>query len=100
MPISRHDRVAQHLLVSQTKLRGAVRHEAVQLLEGAGVDQQREALARGELPLLVLLGYAPLAAPDKCLGAELLKLFEAGLLLLFHRRTLVILRVCPRKEAQ
>src|SRR5947199_8697 len=31
-----------------------LRREQAQLLEGAGVEQQREALARGELALLVL----------------------------------------------
>ena len=45
-------------LLRQAEVGGPVGHEAVELGEAAGVEQQVEPLARGELSLLVLLGDA------------------------------------------
>jgi hypothetical protein len=50
-----------------------VRLEAVVLAEGAGVEQQLDALARGQLALLVLLVDAALAAAQLGRGDLLLQ---------------------------
>ena len=77
--VAGHDSVAENLLVSEAELRRAVRGEAVQLLEGAGVDEQGQALAGGQLALLVLLRDAPLAAAREGSGRGVaVKLLKPG----------------------
>ena len=53
-----HDAVAERLLGRHAEVGGAVGDEAVEFGEGAGIEQQVEPLAGGELALLVLLGDA------------------------------------------
>ena len=66
--------VARDLLLRHAEIRGAVLDEHVPFLEGAGVEQQLEPLARGELALGVLRLDAPLAAAAACRLALLLEL--------------------------
>ena len=54
--------VARDLLLLHAEIVAAVLDEHVPLLEGAGIEQQLQPLARGELALLVLLLDALLAA--------------------------------------
>jgi hypothetical protein len=54
--------IAVELLGFQTKVGGAVYNEAIQLDEGAFVQEQIEPLARRELPFLVLCLEARFAA--------------------------------------
>ena len=61
----------------------AVRHEHVELLEAALVEQDLEPLARGQLALGVLGLDAPLAAPEPGLAAAALELVED----ILHRRS-------------
>ena len=42
------------VLLAQAELRGAMRHERIQLDEGAGIEQEVESLASRQLPPLVL----------------------------------------------
>src|SRR3989441_9476771 len=68
-----YDSIAQVLLVREPEVRGAVRHEPVQLHERPGVEQHVEALARRHLALLVLRLDAVRAAAQLGLGAFLLE---------------------------
>jgi hypothetical protein len=54
--------IAWVALVGEAKIGASVRDELVKLVERAGVQQQRDALAGGELPTLVLLGYPSFAS--------------------------------------
>ena len=56
------DAVARHDLVGHPEVTAAVRDELVRLFERAGVEQQVDALARGELAGVVLLAYPVSAA--------------------------------------
>ena len=64
------------LVFSMPKSVAAVLDEHVELLERALVEQQLDALARGQLALGVLRLDAPLAAPGARLGAAPLQAFE------------------------
>ena len=50
--------------------------EAVELAKGAGIDEQLDPLACGELALGVLPVDAILATPELGLGAELVQVLE------------------------
>ncbi len=50
----RDDSVAGHGLIRHPEIETAVRDELVDLFEGAGVEQQLDALARGQLPRFAL----------------------------------------------
>ena len=52
------DAVAGNFCLVEAEVGGAVGHEPVELDEAAFVEEEVEPLARGELPLLVLLGDA------------------------------------------
>ena len=58
------DGVAGEALLVDAEVGGAVQDEGVELLERAGVDEQGDALARGELAALVLGLDAALAAAE------------------------------------
>jgi hypothetical protein len=73
------DRVAEVLLLLQAEVGAAVRGEAVELDEGALVDEEIDALACGELALLVLRGDALGAAAGQREGAHALQALERGL---------------------
>ncbi len=49
-----YDAVAGKDLVRQAEIAGAMGDKAVELHEGAGIEEEIEPLAGGELPLLVL----------------------------------------------
>src|SRR5207247_10341421 len=74
--VPRHHAVAEILLVGEPEVGRAVRHEAVELDERAGIEQRVEALARRHLPLLVLDLDALGAAAELGLGALLLEQLE------------------------
>ena len=58
VPVAGHHPVAGDALVAHPEVGAAVGDELVQLDEGAGVEQEVDPLARGELARLVLLGDA------------------------------------------
>src|SRR3546814_417720 len=58
-PPAGHHAVARDLLLGHPEIRGAVLHEHVPFLERAGIEQQVDTLAGGQLALLVL-GLDPL----------------------------------------
>ncbi len=68
-PVARDDAVAQVFLVGEPEIRGAVRHEPVQLDERSRIDQRLEPLARGHLVLVVLRLDALGAAAQLGFGA-------------------------------
>ncbi len=68
------DAVAGHLLLGHVEIVAAVLDEHVPLLEGVGIEQQLEALARAELALGVLRLDAALAAAGARARALLLEL--------------------------
>ena len=70
------DAVARHLVVGHAEVGAAVLDEHVPLLERAVVEQQLEALARGQLALGVLRVDALLAAAEARGGALVLELFD------------------------
>ena len=78
------DAVAVGPLLGEPEVGGAVDDEAVELDEAALVEEQVEALARRELPLVVLRLDAVGAAAEFGLGAALLE--ELELLAHGHRR--------------
>ncbi len=57
--------VARDLLLVHAEIAAAVLDEHVPFLEGAGIEQQLEALARGQLALGVLRPDAPLPPPAR-----------------------------------
>jgi len=57
------DAVPRDALLLHPEVVAAVHDQAVHLLERPGIEEEVEALAGGELPCVVLLGYALLAAP-------------------------------------
>src|SRR4029078_6400841 len=52
--VAGHDAVARHLLLGHAEVETAVLAEPVQLFEGVGIEQDLDALARGELAFAVL----------------------------------------------
>ena len=68
-----HDAVAQVTLAVETKIGGSMSHERVELHERLWVEQQLEALTRGELAAFVLLIDALFPSPKKTLGTHLLE---------------------------
>ena len=72
--------VAEDLLLLHAEVGAAVRHEAVELDERALVEQQVDALARGQLALLVLRGDALRAAAQQGGRAHALQALEGRLL--------------------
>ncbi len=70
------DAVARDLLVGHAEVRAAVLDEHVPFLEGARVEQQLDALARGELALRVLRVDALLAAAQARRGALVVELLD------------------------
>jgi hypothetical protein len=68
--------VTEDDLPLESEVAGPVRDEAIDLRERAFVEQEIEALMRGELPLRVLGGDARLAAALLRLGALALKEVE------------------------
>ena len=68
--------VAEDLLLLHAEVGAAVGDEAVELDEGARVEQQVDALARGELAGLVLLVDALLAAGGEGALVELVQLAQ------------------------
>jgi hypothetical protein len=59
--VSRDDAVPRHDLLFHAEVAAPVRHELVDFLEGAGVEQQVDALSRGQLARGVL-AIEPVAA--------------------------------------
>jgi hypothetical protein len=84
-PRARHDAVAEELLVAHAEVLGAMDDEAVDLAETALVEQQRDALARRELALLVLLRDAVGAAAEFGLGVLALQEFDRVVRWIGHR---------------
>jgi hypothetical protein len=72
------DAVAEELLLLHAEIGAAVRREAVELDEGALVDEELDPLARGQLALLVLRGDALGAAAGEREGAHALQALERG----------------------
>ncbi len=70
------DAVARHLRLLHAEFARAVLDEHVELLERALVEQQLDALARGQLAALVLGGDALLAAAELGVGAAFVERFE------------------------
>ena len=70
------DAVARDFLLVHAEIVAAMLDEHVPFLEGAGVEQQLEPLARGELALGVLRLDAPLAAAGARRRALFLQAFE------------------------
>jgi hypothetical protein len=68
--------VAEDLAVAGLEVHGPVDLEAVELGERAGIEQQLDALARGQLAALVLSVDARLAAAELGLGVQLFELLE------------------------
>src|SRR5262249_34431980 len=89
--------VAEDLLLLHAEVGAAVGDELVELDEAAIIDQRRDALARGELAGLVLLGDARLAAGE--LGFRL-HVFEALNRVAGHRPRIVGGRRTSRKRSQ
>jgi hypothetical protein len=58
------------MFVGQPKVGGAMRHQGIELGERSLVEEQLEALARGQLAAPVLLLDALLSAPESCLGPQ------------------------------
>jgi len=75
--MARDEAVAGRALVVHAEIRAAMADEFVELLEGALVEEQVDALARAEFSLLVLAFAAFGAAARFGFGAQLAKLFEA-----------------------
>ncbi len=70
------DAVARDLLLRHAEVGAAVLDEHVPLLEGAGVEQEVDALARGQLAAGVLRLDALLAAAEPCLRPLLFELAD------------------------
>src|SRR5206468_779653 len=73
--VTGHDAVARRTVVLHAEVGATVLDEHVPLFEGVGVEQQLDALARGQLALAVLRFDALLAAAEpglRALGLELL----------------------------
>ena len=60
--VAGHHAVARHDLLLHAEVLAAMRHQLVDFLERARVEQPRHALARGQLALLVLFLEARFAA--------------------------------------
>ncbi len=73
---SRHHAIARRAQRFDPEAGGAVGDEAVELQEGAGIEQQLQTLARSELPLGVLLGDARGAATLQRLGLPAMEFLE------------------------
>ena len=69
----RHDAVAEHFLIGETEVGGAMGDEAIELDERAGIEQHVEPLARRHLSFLMLRGDAVGAAALFRLRALLLE---------------------------
>ncbi len=74
-PEARDDAVAGDHLVLHPEVAAAVRDQLVELLEGAGVEQQFHPLAGRQLALLVLAPHPRLAAPELRRLLQLRQLF-------------------------
>ena len=72
-PVAGDDAVAEDLLLLHAEVGAAVRDEAVELDEAAGVEQEVDALARGQLAGLVLLLDAGLAAAEERLRVQVVE---------------------------
>ena len=70
------DAVAQVALAIQPEIRRPMGNERVELHERIGVEQQLEALARGQLAAFVLLFDAFLTAAEETLSSHLLQTRE------------------------
>src|SRR5581483_11821701 len=77
LAMARDDRVAEVVLLVEAELGRAVDHELVHLLERAGVEQDVEAFAGGELAALVLRFDAPGAAAQARLLLHLQEALQA-----------------------
>src|SRR5439155_3877938 len=67
------DAVARHLVLLHAELGGAVLDEHVEFLERSLVEQQLDALARGQLAAGVLRLDALLPAAELCAGTTIFK---------------------------
>ena len=76
LTVTGHDAVAQELLLLHAEVGAPVGDELVDLVEGPGVREQTDALARGELPFTVLLLDPLRAAALLGLPVESSKLLE------------------------
>jgi hypothetical protein len=70
--VAGHDAVARHLLVLHAELAAAMLDEHVPFLEGIGIEQQLDALARRKTPLGVL-GIDPALAAAGARGGALFR---------------------------
>ena len=71
--------VAGHALLVHAEVGRAMDDELVELLKRAGIEEQRDALARGELAVVVLPVDASLAATDLAVALAALELFHVFL---------------------
>src|SRR5204863_5975196 len=91
------DAVAGDALLLHAEVGAAVDDELVELLKRAVVEEELDALARGELPLGVLAGDAGLAAAELTLPLAALELLEVSILDDRHGQS--FLRACaPRRR--
>src|SRR5207248_10861933 len=81
--VSGDDSVARHALLLHSEVGVAVDDELVELLKRSGIEQQRHALARRELALLVLPLDASLAAAQLAFAFAALELLQR-FLFCFH----------------
>ena len=77
-PVARDDAVARHELVLHAEVAAAVRHQLVELLEGARVEQGLHALARRQLPGVAVALEPVLAAAQLRPPLEVRQLFGRG----------------------
>src|SRR6185436_12961325 len=76
-PVAGDDAVAGDALLVHVEVHRAMDDELVELLERARIEQQRDALARGELAVVVLAVDASLTATQLALLLAALELFES-----------------------
>jgi len=67
-PLSRDHSITEELLVRQSELGGAVRHETIELPKRPLIQQEIQTLTCGEFALFVLCSYAGLATAELGLG--------------------------------
>jgi hypothetical protein len=92
-PLPGDDAVARDDLLIHPEVAAAVRDELVDLLERAGIEQQVDPLARGQLAGLVLLAQAGLAAAEFGAALELLEMLQ-----LVHRCCEAIGSACAASQ--
>ena len=76
LPIAGDDGVAEEVLLVHAELGGPMDHELVELFKRAGIEQDVDALARGQLAALVLRFDALQAAAEASLILHLEQSFE------------------------